>query len=203
MEDVDNDPFGKCESRSDEPMDENIPLAPVGRSSWEPEHQQETSFRRETSLEEESQKPKLVKKLYLELFKHLGHIPKEFHFDNFEFRDKNLYYNGKDKSLTTMKEELRMSGELWKILGMKRLRNLSFGIPKGKVNAQEAEKLNRVEEELPSASDVAKADDIEIQEIMKNVMKSTDDLIAQFEREETLPMCELLGLDKQLRSIRG
>ena len=30
-----------------------------------------------------------------------------------------------------------------------------------------------------------------------------EDLIAQFEGQEMLPMRELLGLDKQLRSIRG
>ena len=63
--------------------------------------------------------------------------------------------------------------------------------------------LNRVEEELPSVSDVAKADDIELQEITENTMKSTEDLITQFEGQEMLPMRELLGLDKQLRSIRG
>ena len=34
-------------------------------------------------------------------------------------------------------------------------------------------------------------------------MKSTEDSITQFEGQEMLPMCELLGLDKQLRSIRG
>ena len=61
--------------------------------------------------------------------------------------------------------------------------------------------------ELPSISDVAKADDIELREIMENAAKSTDDLIAQFKTasqfEETLPMCKFLGLDKQLKSIRG
>ena len=30
-----------------------------------------------------------------------------------------------------------------------------------------------------------------------------EDLITQFEGQETLPMHKLLGLDKQLRSIRG
>ena len=34
-------------------------------------------------------------------------------------------------------------------------------------------------------------------------MKSTEDLITQFEGQETLTMQELLGLDKELRSIRG
>ena len=65
--------------------------------------------------------------------------------------------------------------------------------------------LNRFEEEMPSTSDVAKADDIELQEITENVTRSTDNLIVQLEGESSmdLPMYELLGLDKQLRSIRG
>ena len=49
-----------------------------------------------------------------------------------------------------------------------------------------------MEEELPSASDVAKADDIELQEIVESTAKSTEDLIPQFEGHlETLPMREL------------
>ena len=39
MADVDIDPFGehdRTESRTDEPMDEHIPLIPGGRSTWEP-----------------------------------------------------------------------------------------------------------------------------------------------------------------------
>ena len=48
-------------------------------------------------------------------------------------------------------------------------------------------------------------DDIELHEITENVARSTKNLIAQLEREfsEDLHMYELLGLDKQLRSIRG
>ena len=84
-------------------------------------------------------------------------------------------------------------------MGKEGLHDLGFDIPTGKVTAWQAVKLNRVEEELPSASDVAKADGIELQEITK----STEDLIAQFEGQETLPMHKLLGLDKQLRSTRG
>ena len=65
--------------------------------------------------------------------------------------------------------------------------------------------LNRVEEEMPSASDTAKADDIELQKIMKNVARSMENLIAQLEGEssEDLLMHELLGLDKLLRSSRS
>ena len=46
MADVDIDPFGEHELRTEEPTDENIPLTPVtpGRSTWEPEREQETSF---------------------------------------------------------------------------------------------------------------------------------------------------------------
>ena len=53
MADVDIDPFGEHESRSEEPTDEHILLDPVtpGRSStWEPEHKQETSFGGESQV---------------------------------------------------------------------------------------------------------------------------------------------------------
>ena len=53
--------------------------------------------------------------------------------------------------------------------------------------------LNRVEEELLSVSDVAKADDIELQEITERETKSTEDLITQLEGEEMLPMQDLIG----------
>ena len=45
MADIDIDPFGEHESRPDEPMGEAIPLIPgKGRSTWEPEREQGTSF---------------------------------------------------------------------------------------------------------------------------------------------------------------
>ena len=56
MAGIDIDPFSEHESSPEEPTDENIPLAPVGgRSTWEPKHEQETSFRGE------SQRTKLMK----------------------------------------------------------------------------------------------------------------------------------------------
>ena len=93
-----------------------------------------------------------------------------------------------------------------KILGKEGLCDLDFNIPKGKVTAWQDAMLNVVEEELPSVSDVDKAGVIELQKIVKSMenlisqMSQTDD---SFEGEETLPMQELLGLDKQLKSIRG
>ena len=91
-------------------------------------------------------------------------------------------------------------------MGKNRLRGLGFNIPVGKLTAQQAVMLNKVAEELPSESDITKVDDIELQEIVekasgiisqiKDIQTDTEDL---FEH----PLRELLGLDKQLRSIRG
>ena len=47
MAGIDIGPFGE-HNRTEEPTDENIPLDPVtsgGRSTWEPEREQELSFR--------------------------------------------------------------------------------------------------------------------------------------------------------------
>ena len=88
------------------------------------------------------------------------------------------------------------------ILGKNRLRRLGFNIPVGKVTARKAVMLNKAAEELPSESDITKADDIQLQEIVK----SMEDLISQLTQTDDLfeyPLRELLGLDIQLRSIRG
>ena len=63
--------------------------------------------------------------------------------------------------------------------------------------------LDKAEQEMPSTSDIPKADDIELQEFTENVARSMENLIEQLEDEssEDLPMHELLGIDKQLRSI--
>ena len=42
---IDIDLFSEHELRTDETRGESIPLTPVGRSTWEPEREQETSFR--------------------------------------------------------------------------------------------------------------------------------------------------------------
>ena len=67
MADVDIDPFGEHESRTDE-TGENIPFTPVGggrSSTWEPEREQETSFGGE------SQRTKLMKDYVKDLYKKL------------------------------------------------------------------------------------------------------------------------------------
>ena len=60
MADADINPFGEHESRPEVPMGENIPLSPVGGSTWEPEREQETSF----GGESETFKEEKVKELY-------------------------------------------------------------------------------------------------------------------------------------------
>ena len=42
--------------------------------------------------------------------------------------------------------------------------------------------LNRVEDKLPSTSDLAKADDTELQEYTENAGRNTENLIKQFEK---------------------
>ena len=79
-------------------------------------------------------------------------------------------------------------------------------MPVGPITARQAVMLNKAAEELPSQSDITGTDDIELQKIaekasgiisqIKDVQTDTEDL---FEN----PLLELLGLDKQLRSIRG
>ena len=79
MADVDINPFGEHESRPEEPTDKHIPLDLVtpGRSTWELECEQETSFGGE------SQRTKLmkdyVKDLYRKISENIGEIPEEFH----------------------------------------------------------------------------------------------------------------------------
>ena len=91
-------------------------------------------------------------------------------------------------------------------MGKNRLRRLGFNIPVGRITARQAVMLSKAAEELPSESDITGADDIELQEIaekssgiisqIKDIQTDTEDLFKH-------PLCELLGLDKQLKSIRG
>ena len=139
------------------------------------------------------------------LSENVSETPEEFHYDYFKLEDGELYYRGKRKPLTT-KGVLKSVGMLADILGKGGLRSLCFDIPVGRITLRQAVMLNKAAEELPSESDITGADDIELQEIaekasgiisqIKDVQTDTEDL---FEN----PLRELLGLDKQLSSIRG
>ena len=209
MADVDIDPFGehdRTESRTDE-TGENIPFTPVGgagSSTWEPDQGEQ-----ETSFGGESQRTNLMKDyvrdLYKKLSENVSETPEEFHYDYFKLEDGELYYRGNRKPLTT-KGVLKSVGMLADILGKGGLRSLGFDIPVGKLTARQAVMLNKAAEELPSESDITGADDIELTEIAEKATKSMEDLISQQSQTDDLleyPLRELLGLDKQLRSIRG
>ena len=146
-----------------------------------------------------------VRDLYKRLSENIGETPELFHYDYFKLKGGELYYIGSRKPLTT-EGKLKSVGMLADILGKNRLRRLGFNIPVGSITARQAVMLNKAAEELPSESDITRTDDIELQEIaekasgiisqIKDVHTDTEDL---FEH----PLRELLGLDKQLRSIRG
>ena len=154
--------------RPEEPTDEHIPLDLVtpgreGVQTWEPTHEQETSFG-----ERESQRTKLmkdyIKDLYKKLSENIGETPELFHYDYFKLEGGELYYISNRKPLTT-ELKLKSVGMLVDILGKNRLHRLGFNIPVGKLTARQAVVLNKVAEELPSESDITGVDDIELQEI--------------------------------------
>ena len=100
MADIDIDPFGEHESRTDYHTDENIFLTPAtpGRSTWEPEHEHETSF---GSPEVPLSKGEILHKEYLvgEIYELIGnkiHQRLEPNLRMFEIdKDGRLYYKGK------------------------------------------------------------------------------------------------------------
>ena len=230
MANIDIDPFGEHESRTEEPTDENILLDLVTLagggwalraqghtatpSTWEPTREQveqETSFRGKSL---ETLKYETLESFVKSLFKRLSgsddEPPGTINFHNFDLRNGQLYYKGNVNPLTTKKWELRRVGVLANRLGKEGLRDLGFHVPVGKITARQFMASYRAGSQLPSASDIAKADDIELQEIAEKASKSTEDLIFQIKDVQTdtdylfeHPLQELLGLDKQLRSIRG
>ena len=146
-----------------------------------------------------------VRELYKRLSENIDETPELFHYDYFKLEGRELYYIGSRKHLIT-EGKLKSVGMIADILGKNRFHRLGFNISVGKLTARQVVMLNKAAEELPSDSDITKADDTELQEIVektsgtipqiKEVQTDTEDSFEHF-----LP--ELLGLDKQLSSIRG
>ena len=106
----------------------------------------------------------------------------------------------------TTEGKLKSVGMLVDILGKNRLHRLGFNIPVGSITARQAVMLNKAAEELASESDITGADDIELQEIAEKasgIISQIKDIQTDTEDVFEHPLHELLGLDKQLRSIRG
>ena len=103
----------------------------------------------------------------------------------FKLEGGELYYIGNRKPLMA-EGKLKSVGMLADILGKNRLCRLGFNIPVGRITARQAVMLNKAAEELPSESDITRADDIELQEIaerasgiisqIKDVQTDTKDL---------------------------
>ena len=185
MADVDTDPFGEHESRPEEPTNERIPLSPVtpGVQTWEPTCEQETAFGGRESQRCELMKD-YIKDLYKNLSENIGGTPEPFHYDYFKLEGRELYYIGSRKPLTT-EGKLKSVEMIADILGKNRLCRLGFNIPVGKITAWQAIMLNKAAEELPSESDITRADDIELQEIAEKAMKSTEDLISHLNDQQS------------------
>ena len=66
----------------------------------------------------------------------------------------------------TEKGELRTVKELVKILGVKGFRDLGYNVPDGQ-SARDFIKTKKAKEKLPPASDITKADDIELIELSR------------------------------------
>ena len=102
--------------------------------------------------------------------------------------------------------ELKTIGIRTDTLGIRGLREMGYNIAKTNLKPRFVLDLLEKQAKLPSSSEIAKADHIKLEAIaekasdiisqIKDVQTDTDDL---FEH----PLQELLGLDKQLRRIRG
>ena len=207
MTDIDIDPFGEHESRTEEPTDEHIPLTPVtpGRSTWEPERKQETSFGSPEVLLSRGEilhKEYLVGEIY-ELIDDKMHQRLEPNLRLFKIdKDGRLYYKG--KPLMNRNGELKTIGIIADTLEIRGLQEMGYNITKTNLKPRFVLDLLEKQAKLPSSSEIAEADEIELEE----VGKSTEDLIYQINEQTQTddllenPLRELLGLNKQLRSIR-
>ena len=150
-----------------------------------------------------------VNGLYEILSEHFNKNQNVIYYDDFESIRGELYFKGRDEPLMR-KGCLKPYKSLIRILGQNRIYNLCFYVSEWPLSRKQAVALNKAQEELPPASDITGADPTELQEIAEKALKSTEDIISQIKDVQTdtdelfeHPLRELLGLDKQLRSIRG
>ena len=150
---------GRTESRTNE-TGENIPPTPVGRSTWEPTREQETSFgglsgaraRLNVGFVEDK-----VNGLYEILSEHFTKSQKVIYYDDFESICGELYFKGRDEPLMK-KGRLKPYKFLIRILGKNRIYNLGFNVSEWPLSRKQAVALNKAQEELPSASDITKVE---------------------------------------------
>ena len=101
--------------------------------------------------------------------------------------------------------EQKTVGIIADTLGIRGLREMGYNIAKTNLKPRFVLDLLEKQTELPSSSEIAGTDEIELEEIAT----STEDLIFQINNQSQTddlfehPLRELLGLDSQLGSIRG
>ena len=104
---------------------------------------------------------------------------------------------------TNRNGELKMIGVIEDSLGIRGLREMGYNITKTNLKPRFVLDLLEKQAELPSSSEIAKADTIELEKIAK----STEHLIFQINNQSQTddlfkhPLQELLGLNTQLRRI--
>ena len=132
MADIDIDPFGEHD-RADETMGESIPLPPVtpgGRSTWEPEREQETfsgglsgvRARLNAGFVEDK-----VNGLYEILSERFPKNQNVIYYDDSESICGELYCKGRDEPLTR-KGCLKQYESLIRISGKNGIHNLGFDV---------------------------------------------------------------------------
>ena len=215
---MDVDPFDERDKTDEatgatDTTDERIPLIPMGGegdSQINPSGEQETSFggggvRMRTEVLKNQ-----VKGLYEKLTKHFKQNPEVLHYDLFELKEKDLYFKDLDIPLTR-RGRLKPPKTLRDILGVRKLREMGFDIPIGVSARQLSDEMNKIQKELPSASDIERANDPELIEMTEIAMSADKHFLNEiFRRTQTgeddpgqPTMRDLVGLDKELRSIRG
>ena len=165
MADIDINPFGEHESRTEEPTDENIPLTPVtpGRSTWEPACEHETPFGSHEVLISRGEvlhKGYLVGEIY-ELIGNKMHQRLEPNLRLFKIdKDGRLHYKG--KPLMNRNGELKTIGIIADTLGIRGLREMGYNIAKTNLKPRFALDLLEKQAKLPSSSEIAKEDETEL-----------------------------------------
>ena len=101
--------------------------------------------------------------------------------------------------------ELKMIGVIADTLGIRGLREMGYNISKTNLKPRFVLDLMEKQAQLPSIHEIADVDEIELEEIVKSTEHLIFQINSQSQTDELFehPLRELLGLDKQLRTIRG
>ena len=179
------DEHGKKDEATGGDDDETIPLIPGGTQIdpyGDQSGEQETSFGGGVRLRIEVLKDQ-VKGLYKKLASGLNQNPQDLHYDLFEIRNGALYVRDTDIRLTKTGGGLRDTENLASLLGKNILRGMGFNVRKG-MTARKFLKLNKTEEELPSASAISRVSDIELQELTGKAIAANEDLIHEISSDQ-------------------